>query len=73
MADFYLWNKDTLVRFAEDASACIAAQEAAMVVQDETIADLEAQVKAVHESWRQALALTVPSATLTLQQPEKTS
>jgi len=64
MADFHLWNKETLVQFAEDITTRLAAQEA-------IIDELTKQVQAVHKSWRLALALVGPSATLDPQQPPK--
>ena len=63
MADFHLWSKENLVKFAEEITARLAAQETA-------IEELTLQVQAVHKSWRLALALAVPSATLDPQQPK---
>jgi hypothetical protein len=42
MADFGLWNKETLVKFAEEASA--------------RITQLEADLKLAQEAWRQEVA-----------------
>lgn len=57
MAEFNLWSKESLVKLAYE-------QEAHRKHQDEIIAELTAQVKAVHLAWRLALAQPVPSATL---------
>lgn len=45
---------------------------AALAAKDEIIAELTAQVKAVHLAWRLALAPAVPSATLKADEPVKT-
>jgi hypothetical protein len=62
LADFDSWDKSSLVKLAYD-------QEAHRKAQDETIAELTAQVKAVHLAWRLALAPAVPSATLRADEP----
>ena len=56
-----LWSKESLVKLAYE-------QEAHRKAQDEIIAELTAQVKAVHLAWRLALAPAVPSATLETSQ-----
>ena len=62
-AEFHLWSKDSLVQFAQQAQQSLAAK-------DEIIAELTAQVKAVHLAWRVALVQSVPSATLEASQKE---
>lgn len=57
MAEFELWSKASLVKLAYE-------QEAHRKHQDAIIAELTAQVKAVHLAWRLALAPSVPCATL---------
>lgn len=57
MADFDSWDKHSLVQFAQRSAAALTAK-------DETIAELTAQVKAVHHAWRLALARPVASDTL---------
>lgn len=57
MADFDSWDKHSLVQFAQQSQQALTAK-------DEIIAELTAQVKAVHLAWRLSLAQPVPSATL---------
>lgn len=57
MADFHLWQKETLVKFAEDATAKLAAQE-------REIAALQDQVRTVHLAWKNALREVAAIATL---------
>lgn len=65
MAEFDLWSKDSLVKLAYE-------QEAHRKHQDEIIAELTALVKVVHLAWRAALAQSVPSATLPVDEPLQT-
>lgn len=57
MAEFNLWSKESLVKLAYE-------QEEHRKHQDAIIAELTAQVKAVHLAWRLALARPVASDTL---------
>ncbi len=57
MADFHLWSKENLVKFAEAATEKLKAQE-------QEIKTLEAQVKTLHLAWKNALRDSVSSATL---------
>ena len=53
MADFHLWSKENLVKFAEDAQR--------------RILDLEADLRTVQLAWRKAVASSVSSATVQSQ------
>lgn len=56
-ADFRSWQTDNLVKFAEDATAKLAAQE-------REIAALQDQVRTVHLAWKNALREVAAIATL---------
>lgn len=48
MADFNKWNHDALAEFAKEAAERLA-------VQDQRIAQLEADLRMMQEAWREAL------------------
>lgn len=57
MADFYSWDKDTLVRFAEEATAKLQRQ-------DQEIVQLRDDFKTVQLAWRIALQRDAANATV---------
>ena len=57
MADFHLWSKDTLVKFAGEATAKLEAQ-------DKEIVQLRDDFKTVQLAWRNALQELAAKATL---------
>jgi hypothetical protein len=57
MAEFHLWSKDSLVRFAEEATAKLEAQSREIV-------QLQDDFKTVQLAWRNALQEATAKATL---------
>lgn len=57
MADFHLWQTDTLIKFAEESTLKLAEQE-------REIAALQDQVRTIHVAWRNALREAAALATL---------
>jgi hypothetical protein len=49
MAEFHLWSKDNLVKFAEEATVVL-------IQKDARIVQLEKDLKVVKEAWRQAVS-----------------
>lgn len=57
MAEFSLWQKETLITFAEESTAKIAAQE-------REIKQLQSDVQALHMAWKDALREIAATATV---------
>ncbi len=57
MADFHLWQKATLVHFAEAATEKLDKQ-------DKQIAQLQADLKTMQLAWREALRKSASTATV---------
>lgn len=64
MAEFHLWSKDTLVKFAEEATERMRAQ-------DERIVEMKQTIENVLLAWRAEVAKNGASATLTPPSPKE--